>query len=45
MEYLREIIWYLSLLMIAYITVGFVRWNLKAFDTIASREHSEAFKK
>ena len=45
MEYLGEIIWYVSLPIMVWIAVGFVRWNLKAFDDIASSEHSETFKK
>ncbi len=45
MEYLGEIVWYLSLPIMVWVAVGFVRWNLKAFDDIASSEHSEALKK
>ena len=45
MEYLGEIIWYLSLPMMVWIAVGFVGWNLRAFDEMASKENSEAFKK
>jgi hypothetical protein len=45
MEYLGEIIWYISLPVMIWVAVKFVNWNLKAFDEINASENSEAFKK
>ena len=45
MEYLGEILWYLSLPIMVWTATYFVRWNLKAFDDIVSTEKSEALKK
>ena len=41
MEYLGEIIWYLSLPAMVWIAVHFVIWNLEAFEDIHSMENSE----
>jgi len=45
MEYLGEIIWYISLPVMIWVAVKFVNWNLKAFDEINTSKNSEAFKK